>query len=140
MGLDQNKLTSLAQTQWEYNIYLYERDKKGSSLDTDPQQLNSLREIETGSNFEIVVAERWSLIGAIPNDILEMGSIGSREDHIQIETSIGYERIRTNAMNMAGTTYIFKDVPAGTLIKLRLTPDLQSRLDHPSGIITINVH
>lgn len=139
---DQSQLVRLAQTQWEYDINFYEIDEKGP-LSYKGQQLNTLTKIETGSNFAVVVGERWAYLDILPDEIIEMGSIGAKTgnfiDHIQIVSPVAYESFGTAGGTVIGNRYHFLDVPIGVEIKLLLTPELQSRLDHPTGTITITV-
>src|SRR5690606_36566442 len=135
----QDQLISLAQTQWEYDIRIYEVSKDGVILDNG-NSLNSLEIVEVNKNFIIALGESWSLLEILPSHIHQLGSLkDSYVDHMQIISPVAYDIIRTDGGTVHGEQYVFKAVPAGTEIKLVLTLELQTRIDHPSGTIIIKV-
>lgn len=135
----EDQLISLAQTQWEYDIRIYEVSKDGVILDNG-KSLNSLEIVEVNKNFIIALGESWSLLEILPSHIHQLGSLkDSYVDHMQIISPVAYDIIRTDGGTVHGEQYVFKAVPAGTEIKLVLTLELQTRIDHPSGTIIIKV-
>lgn len=56
--VDREQLVKLAQTQWEYDIHLYEVGADGLVLG-NKLPLSTLETVEVGSHFEISFGERW---------------------------------------------------------------------------------
>lgn len=101
-----------------------------------------LETVAVGRNFVVILGESWSWSETeiLPYDIMQLGTIsGVFTDHLQIISPISYEIVRTDGGAVRGEQYRFYDVPAGTEIKLVLTPELQTRIGHPSGAIIIQV-
>lgn len=121
--LDKQQLDSMAKNQWSYTL-----TANGETFKDNYMYLYT-------KDIMVALTESTSTDQLLPKNILKSGTVSGFDkddkfyDHLIISTTVPYERVIKDYDTSTVVYYVFRDVPVGTIITLRLSEALKNRLN-----------